>query len=270
MWSYLKSQRHSPAFVAACFLAGWLLFYLLLRAMQPALDNPTGGAWRSAENFLAIAAAADQPDIPLLEREYKIFNCPSISVQALGKLLEEDWGLELDSPGVAPSLKLEGPRYGGRYVAAILIDLLRPHGYGFFRQRDTIHLVEAQIREDRRERPGIGAIKTCRYQTRLRAAAGEPIDLWIESEPLIRLRITAQPLFGETTEKTPEVGILLEGRHNQRNWFHHSVETRLEQPVTMETKGRHPVWCLIKPTMVTEQEVILEVEFSYEASLPNA
>ena len=92
--------------------------------------------------------------------------------------------------------------------------------------------------------------------------------MWVDSTPLLRLRIIAQPLYGES--KPDQVGAIVEGNRNQQLWFHNDFETRFGQPSQIEVRGTDLMWCRLKPTGRQGSDITLEMEFYYEASLPTS
>lgn len=215
-----------------------------------------------SENDASNGEATEDP----LEAPCNIFNFPELTMSSLGVLVS-NWGFRLEYPASARSLALEGNRMNGRSRAAILLDLLRPHGHGFCRQGGAIRVLPIDLKQTRKDRPVLGPLKSSRLRTELKLKAGEAADLWVESEPLIRLRIIAQPLYGETDTET-EVVVTLEARRDFQPWFRQVLEMLPGQTASFEAKGRQNVWCLVTPKALESQIVTLEVDFYYEANLP--
>ena len=270
-----KLWLRSPAFRAWSLLALWAVAYLWLSALPRTEEDKAegmpgeGNAGQTEETTGNPAAAPDAEDE--LEQECSVFNFPDLKIKGLAKLMGEMWGLQLEYPDSALSLTLKGLGLGGQTRAAILLELLRPHGYGFFRQGNVVHVVKAEFKgtaEDKQPAPGRKAVKLSRFQVSFQAKAGEPLDLWVETNPLIRLRITAQPFDGETSAGR-EVGILVDARRDLQPWFQHKMETLVGQEASIEMKSRQVAWCTMTPQSIADQTISMKVEFYYEASLPS-
>ena len=270
-----KPWLRPPAFRAWSLLALWVVAYVWLSALPRTEEDKAEGtpdernAEQTEETAGNPAAAPDAEDE--LEQECKVFNFPDLKIKGLAKLIGEMWGLQLEYPDSAVSLTLKGMGLGGKTRAAILLDLLRPHSYGFFRQGNVVHVVKAEFKgtaEDKQPTAGRNAVKLSRFQVSFQAKVGEPLDLWVETNPLVRLRITAQPLYGEARTGR-EVGILVDARRDLEPWFQHKTEALVGQEASIEMKSRQVAWCTMTPQSIADQTISMKVEFYYEASVPS-
>ncbi|HUT23924.1 MAG TPA: hypothetical protein VM492_06255 [Sumerlaeia bacterium] len=279
----IQSFRRSGSFLTLGLVLAWGCFYFALRSSSEPRSLSLSRNQNDDASVLAQVPPDDEEDEAAtdpLEYEREHFACADLDMAALGVILEgEDFVLH--SPPALASSRFGARDYGGAALAEILLDLLRPLGHGFFRQGNEIHVVEMRVQRERRE-PGAGGESTDlvrpyqsnKLKTTVRVRTGEAVDLWIDGSPLLRLRIVAQPLYGESA--TDRVMISVQGRRNQCAWFHHAVETRMDQAVRIDVKGAELMWCIITPSALedpgsqTPSAITLEVEFYHESTIPPA
>ena len=273
----IQSLRRSGSFLTLGLVLAWGSFYFALRSSNGPHSlsfSPDQNADPSVVAQISPEEEGDESASDPLEYEREHFACADLDMGALRVILGgEDF--ELHSPPALASTQFGARDYGGAALAEILLDLLRPLDYGFFRQGKEIHIVEMRAQRERRERGAGGeSYQSNKLKTTVRVRTGEAVDLWIDSSPLLRLRIVAQPLYGESA--TDRVMITVQGRRNQRAWFHHAVETRMDQAVRIDVKGAELMWCLITPSALegpdsrTPSAITLEVEFYHESTIPPA
>jgi hypothetical protein len=265
-------KLRTPAFRAWSLLGLWILAYSLLSALGTRTDEGKSGGTTTASaatdakqataNDTDGADASDPGDE--LDRASKTFNFPIVNINYMRTWLRDDLGLELDCPESAKGLTMKGLGLGGKAFAAILLELLRQHEYSFFRQGKAIHVVKAVFKETTEGVKGQGGVKSYLMRTSFQAQSGEPLDFWVQTDSLVRLRLTALPLYGEMNTGR-EVGLSLEARRDQQPWFQQELETSLEQQASVEMKGRQKAWCLITPKAISGQTITLEVEFYHVA-----
>jgi hypothetical protein len=221
-------------------------------------------------------APVKAPDTDVLEQETKAFNVREIRLSAMAKILAEaPYSLHLQYPDALKPATFPGAEYSGRSLAEILIEMLRPRQYGFYRQGQSLQVVEMQFKQE--SKPGEGNKGTQQASTMhtiLNVKSGEPLDLWIDGSPLLRLRLLAQPLYSEN--EVGPIGIAIDGHLGREPWFSHRVEAWAGQKARIESRGAEIMWCVVTPLAVQAAgdhkvaEIKLEVEFYHESTLPPA
>lgn len=252
-------------------LAVWLAVYLLLRFLivtsAGPVSRPLAKKGEFSRELLPQPASGESPapeTLDPLEREYKTFNCPSMTMSALGVLLREDFGLKFDYPRAAKKIRLQGGDLSGKNAASILLSLLKGEGYGFFREGDTINALPVTVlRTSRDNATSSTTMDTASYQTTLSLEPGHSADWWISGEPPVFLRIAAMPLFGEESEAR-EVGVELEARRGPIVLFRQALVTAAGETGYVEVRGRERVSCRVKPLLIEKSTVRLEIIFLHE------
>ena len=150
---FVKVIRRSEFFLAFGLLVAWWCFYEVMRECDlthPALLSQTIPAQRiMPAPDERVKSSTDEP-ADIMERPATI-NVPQMSLFSLAKILSAS-GLKLDYQAKDKDMKLDCPKQGDKVLAEILVDLLRPHGLGFFRQGDTIHLVKMTLTTEKKVR----------------------------------------------------------------------------------------------------------------------
>jgi hypothetical protein len=205
-------------------------------------------------------------DTDVLERPVPVFFFPDMPMPRLKRVLKDNLGLELEHSAEIANMVLPAGNLSGKSLAEILMTMLEPMSQGFYRQGGVIHVIPMDLKNAEKSGSGDVARKSGKMRAKFRAKAGAPLELWIDRELLLFLRITAQPLFGEGVAEG-EVGLSVEAVRNQRTWFFQDIEAQLGQTVNLEMTGRHYVSCQITPVGMEDKSwIVLEVELRYEAS----
>jgi hypothetical protein len=261
----LARESRTGKTLAICI--AWLCLYAVLRTgfrSEGASIEPIAPSKSAVASSEAAENAANVVDP--LESENRVFNFPELRLGYMAAFLKKS-GLELKCKPSERNLSAEGIDYNGRALSGILVDLLRPHGRGIVRDGSVVQVIPMELRQEHRRTEDGEPILTNHLRTQLSAEAGKDIDLWISSEPLLRLRIAAQPYFGEGD--TDKIGFTIEARRNQKTWFEHEMETRIGESSRIEVRGTELMWCLIKPIRLEGTRIDYDVEFYNEASEPD-
>lgn len=268
---YFLAFRHSRVFLGLALGLAWLCFYCVLLS-----TDESGGSLMTKviarHNYtLAIDRSPNGKDnADALERECKL-NAGELRMSSLQPILR-DLGLRLVYPTSQRSLKLDAGKSTGRCMSEILLDLLQPHGFGFFRQGSYLYVTEATTKQERKqpEKAGSSPFQSTLVRTIIRAKVGEPIDLWVDRNPLMRLRIEAQPLYGESqAAATPNlIGFTIEGQRDQEPWFYQKMRSALGEESQIDVKAGGHMWCLLTPVSLEGNEITVKLEFYYETILP--
>ena len=206
-------------------------------------------------------AVSDAVDI--LEQECPNFSLSELRMRSLESLVAEA-GLRLVYSKAQEGLKWKNVQYTNKYLSDILVDLFRPSGYGFFRQGSCIYVTEMTLKQERKEPKSNGEspLQSSLVRTTIHARVGEPIDIWVDNNPLMRLRILVQPAYGETQSNW--MGIIAEGYRNQERWFYQKMKTEVGKELMVDVKAGGQMWCQIVPVSLSGKEITLKIEFYYE------
>jgi len=264
--SYLLAFRQSPLFFGAGLLLAWACFYVVLRGGDETESVRRDATLSSNSRPQSSDATASAAPADVLEQEWKTCNVAVLRMSVLEKLLQEK-GLRLVYAPAQRFLNLSPADYSGKYVAEVLVGLLRPHGLGFFRQGNSIYVTEMTLKQERKPARADGEmpLQSSLVRTTIRAKVSEPIDMWVDSDPLMRLRIVAQPFYGESQSNL--VGLIIEGYRNQEQWFYQDLKTQMGEESLIDVKADGHMWCLVTPTALSGSEITLKMEFYYETML---
>ncbi len=275
MNSILDLIRRSKLILVLGIAVVYICFYVALSTNDGETQRTPGEGKKpelsdldpDPETAAAGSSRPDESEADLLEKEYQTFNVPVLSISSLGKILMEDLGLHLEIPDSARSLQLEALESGGRPLGEILVGLLSPHDLVFHRQGKLLRIVEGKYK--RQTRPGADekeAFRSCSVETAIRVKWAEPVDLWIDSVPPLKLRIAIQPLYEESEVR--RVLLTVAGRREQHLWFRQVLDAPLGELSRIETKGSEWIWLTLKPMEIDETDITLEVKFNHEFSQP--
>jgi hypothetical protein len=263
---YLILFRRSRVMLGVGLVLAWGAFFGALYAggggtlfLQPAS--------RRSQGPVSPLPPASNP-VQILEQEWRFFNIPDLPMSSLKKVLNR-YGLHLICTPSQASLKMKAGEYTGKYLAEILLDLFRPYDLGFYHQGPSLYVTEMTVKKDRKDpvEKGGEARQSNIVRTTVRAKVGEPIDLWVDNDPLIRLRVQVQPLYGEA-DKTDLINFSVDAYRNQMLWFSHNLKARLGEEAQISAKaGGQIMWCLITPTVLSGQDISYKMEFNYETLL---
>jgi hypothetical protein len=275
LYRHLLAFRHSRAFLGLALGLAWLCFYCVLlssgvsggslmnkvipRSRYPsALDHPSNGTQDTVDPF---------------EQEVRL-SLTELRMSSLQPILQGVFGLRLTYPASQRSLKLDTTKSTGKCMAEILLDLLRPIGFGFFRQGKYVYVTESILKQERKEgeKGEASPFQASLVRMTLHAKVGEPLDIWVDRDPLMRLEIEAQPFYGESQSgSTPDlIGFTVKGHRNQEPWFFQKMQTRLGEQAQIDVKAGGHMWCLLTPVTLEGNEITLKLEFYYETILPSA
>jgi len=276
-WSgryYLHMFRNSSFFLGLGILLAWASF-------QAALETGVSGASNFSVRGLATIGSSPKSAVPipkgapletidLFEKEAYAWNFNELRMPSLKTILREEKGLDLEFDEDYAKIKLKGADYSGKCLSDILIDLFQPHGLGFYRQGKTVHVTEMKLKREtlKLEKDGDAPLQSNQVRATVTGRVGDPIDIWVDSSPLMRLRIMVQPFYGETHSEI--LGITIEGYRDQIQWFYHNLKTHLGQDSIIDVKAGGHMWCLITPMELNKEEITLKLEFHYETILDSA
>lgn len=269
---HLTAFRHSRAFLGLSLALAWFCFYCVLVSTDGSGDSLMNKVI-SRHNFnfaFARSSTNSNPDVDPLEKDCTL-NMPELRMSSL-QLLLQPFNLRLIYPASQRALKLEATKNTGKCMAEILIDLLQPHGYGFFRQGNSISVNESTLKQERvqPQKGDSSPFQSSLVRMTFRAKVGEPLDLWVARDPLMRLRIEIQPLYGEAQNKETAnlIGFNIQGYRDQEVWFFQKMKSRLGEEAQIDVKAGGHMWCLLTPVSLQGNEITLKMEFYYETILP--
>ncbi|MBN1868853.1 hypothetical protein JW916_16360 [Candidatus Sumerlaeota bacterium] len=261
----------SRVFLALCLGAAWLCFYGVLTSS----DNQVNAEIRVAESnpespeIAEGTADAQEDETDAMERVHDVFNFPVLRLSSLEKILREE-GIGLAYPPSLDDVTFDALEYGGSPLAEILTELLEPRDFGFFRQGNRVCVVEMDIeRQTTLDATTHVKYQSSKIRTTLRGNVGEPLDVWVEASPLVRLRITAQPLYGES-EQEDWVGIEVEARREGRLWFYENARARLGGEAQFHASSNESVWLMLRPIDLKDSQISFEVQFQHDTTMPSS
>ncbi|MFP4381122.1 MAG: hypothetical protein ACLFUS_11530 [Candidatus Sumerlaeia bacterium] len=263
---YHHREKKAGAVFITLLLVGWCaLYWANLNLGNISMKGKLDSGELSGDDVGAIVPGALVPeDMNLMEHSIPVFHFPDMPLPRLERILIENWELELVYPEEMSEMVLPAGNLSGKPLAGILLEMLQPKGYGFFRQGNAVHIIPMDLRHSEKTMDDKTERQSSNLTTNFRTQVSKPLELWIGEDPLLSLKITIQPLFGEEIVN-PEMSIELEAMRNQQTWFYQKIETYLDQTGNLEVTGRQYVSCQITPTNLEENQwVNLKLGFNYE------
>lgn len=245
-------------FLVVLLLVGWALLYS--RVFATWQENEGDGSGAFPEVIMGGAFSDVMPEtLEALQRPVESFHCPSIRLSDLAVFITDMWGFELVIPEAHQETLLSAERFSRQPLCYILTEILRPHGLGFLRQEEKLHVIPMEeVAMDTGRRKVVFPVA---------ALAGRRIDVWVQSRPIIQLAVTMQALHNENTEGLPPVGIQLEGYRNGQRWFLQNIQTEIHRPGTLQLSSSVSSHCTVEPLQIVEEEdstlIQARMEFSY-------